>query len=130
MTPDNQRLAEHLSKNKAKFWKNDTALFLCVLDFVHSEHPDTFGRIRGIHGTRRVYFADTRETIEASGENTMPERISGSDFWAYTNDNTGRKRQLCEHVLTLFGYSLSARAVLRKAFDEINGSKRSSQDLL
>lgn len=107
-----------------------TEVPLCVLSFVHLEHRDTFGRIRAIRGRHRVYFANTKEEIEASGKSTMPERIPGSEFWAYTNENTNRKRELCAEVLRLFRYSWDATAVVRKAFDEIKRNKRFAEDLL
>ena len=127
---DNERLKSHLHNLRGKYWKNDTALFLAVLGFVHSEHQDIFSRIQAIKGTKRVYFAERKEDIEASGVSTMPERVPGTNMWVYTNDNTERKKKLCNDVLQLFRYSMAARIVVKEEFKFIQGNKDSFKDLL
>ncbi|MBE2180157.1 MAG: hypothetical protein IAE97_06765 [Chthoniobacterales bacterium] len=129
MTEDAQRFQEVIKKLHPSHTDND--VFLLVLALVYRDHPNDFDRIDACNtGTKRVYFSTSKEQIEKSGRNTHPQQIPASPYYAFTNENTQRKRSIIDQVLTLFGYSHDARAVVREAFDKIVAARRLVEGLL
>lgn len=99
MNSETKRIGEFLAKYRYKSYCNETAIYLQILAFIHSEHPEDFIRITEIRGLKRIYFSEDPSEIIDSGNSTMPERIPGTAFFAYANDNCERKEELCHKVV-------------------------------
>ncbi|ENL4772463.1 replication initiation negative regulator SeqA [Vibrio parahaemolyticus] len=74
--------------------------FMLVLSTLHKLNPEGFAQATNVKGRKRVYFADNEETLLANGNTTKPKAIPGTPFWVITNNNTSRKRQMVEQVMT------------------------------
>jgi negative modulator of initiation of replication len=74
--------------------------FMLVLSTLHKLNPDSFSQATKVKGRKRVYFADNEATLLANGNTTKPKAIPGTPFWVITNNNTSRKRQMVEQVMT------------------------------
>ncbi|ENP8342576.1 replication initiation negative regulator SeqA [Vibrio harveyi] len=74
--------------------------FMLVLSTLHKLNPESFSQATKVKGRKRVYFADNEETLLANGNTTKPKAIPGTPFWVITNNNTSRKRQMVEQVMT------------------------------
>lgn len=73
--------------------------FMLVLSSLYRIDPEGFTEAAAIKGRTRVYFADSEETLLASGKTTKPKAIPGTPFWVITNTNTDRKRQMVEQLM-------------------------------
>lgn len=60
-------------------------------------------------GRHRILFARSAREIEASGNTTMPVKISGSEIFALTNLSNETKRTITNDILTRLQYSLPTR---------------------
>ncbi|MGF1724169.1 replication initiation negative regulator SeqA [Photobacterium nomapromontoriensis] len=73
--------------------------FMLVLSSLYRIDPQGFAEAAAIKGRTRVYFADSEETLLASGKTTKPKSIPDTPFWVITNTNTDRKRQMIEQLM-------------------------------
>ena len=73
--------------------------FMMVLSSLYRIDPKGFTDATAIKGRTRVYFAESEETLLASGKTTKPKAIPGTPFWVITNTNTDRKRQMVEQLM-------------------------------
>ncbi|GAL05459.1 replication initiation negative regulator SeqA [Photobacterium aphoticum] len=73
--------------------------FMLVLSSLYRIDPQGFTEAAAIKGRTRVYFADSAETLLASGKTTKPKSIPETPFWVITNTNTDRKRQMIEQLM-------------------------------
>mgnify|MGYP006254047105 FL=1 len=73
---------------------------MLVLSTLHNLNPEGFAQATKVKGRKRVYFADNEETLLANGNTTKPKAIPDTPFWVITNNNTSRKRQMVEQVMT------------------------------
>ncbi len=73
--------------------------FMLLLKTLYSVDADAFAEATAVKGRKRVYFADNKELLLASGNTTKPRAIDGSPFWVITNTNTNRKRQMVEQLM-------------------------------
>ncbi|MEL7291746.1 MAG: replication initiation negative regulator SeqA [Pseudomonadota bacterium] len=78
--------------------------FMLVLSTLHRIDPASFSEATQVKGRKRVYFADNEQTLLASGNTTKPKAIPGSPFWVITNNNTSRKRQMVEQLMTRMNF--------------------------
>jgi negative modulator of initiation of replication len=78
--------------------------FMLVLSTLHSVHNDKFAEATQVKGRTRVYFADNEDTLLASGKTTKPRQIPNTPFWVITNNNTNRKRQMVDQLMTRMGF--------------------------
>ena len=53
---------------------------------------------------KRLYFADNEATLLANGNTTKPKAIPQSPFWVITNNNTSRKRQMVEQLMSRMNF--------------------------
>ena len=82
--------------------------FLELLAFAYRDKRSEFDVVLALQGRGRVYFAKSREEIEASGNSTQPKQIPDSPYWVMTNSPTPQKREMLREVLKALGYSESA----------------------
>ncbi|MCW8327570.1 replication initiation negative regulator SeqA [Photobacterium sp. SDRW27] len=73
--------------------------FMMVLSSLYRIDPEGFTEAAAIKGRTRVYFAESEETLLASGKTTKPKAIPETPFWVITNTNTDRKRQMVEQLM-------------------------------
>ena len=78
--------------------------FMLVLSTLHHINPNGFSEATQVKGRKRVYFADNEQTLLANGNTTKPKAIPGSPFWVITNNNTSRKRQMVEQLMTRMSF--------------------------
>ncbi|WP_199711840.1 hypothetical protein [Alginatibacterium sediminis] len=79
---------------KAEQGLSITQRYLAVLAYLHAIDPNSFGQACQLKGSKRLYFAASQEELLTSGNNSKPQAIEGSEFWAVTNNNSQRKRFL------------------------------------
>ncbi|NOH83391.1 replication initiation negative regulator SeqA [Vibrio sp. 03-59-1] len=78
--------------------------FMLVLSTLHTINPESFSEATQVKGRKRVYFADNEATLLANGNTTKPKAIPNSPFWVITNNNTSRKRQMVEQLMSRMNY--------------------------
>ncbi len=78
--------------------------FMLVLSTLHRVDPATFSEATQVKGRKRVYFADNEQTLLANGNTTKPKAIPDSPFWVITNNNTSRKRQMVEQLMSRMNF--------------------------
>ncbi|WP_299687162.1 replication initiation negative regulator SeqA [uncultured Vibrio sp.] len=78
--------------------------FMLVLSTLHKIDPERFSEATQVKGRKRVYFADNEATLLANGNTTKPKAIPQSPFWVITNNNTSRKRQMVEQLMSRMSF--------------------------
>lgn len=78
--------------------------FMLVLSTLHDVDPARFSEATQVKGRKRVYFANNEETLLANGNTTKPKAIPGTPFWVITNNNTSRKRQMVEQLMSRMNF--------------------------
>jgi len=78
--------------------------FMLVLSTLHHIDQESFSEATQVKGRKRVYFADNEETLLANGNTTKPKAIPNSPFWVITNNNTSRKRQMVEQLMSRMNF--------------------------
>lgn len=78
--------------------------FMLVLSTLHKIDAESFSEATQVKGRKRVYFADNEETLLANGNTTKPKAIPQSPFWVITNNNTSRKRQMVEQLMSRMNF--------------------------
>ncbi len=78
--------------------------FMLVLSTLHKIDPASFSEATQVKGRKRVYFADNEATLLANGNTTKPKAIPQSPFWVITNNNTSRKRQMVEQLMSRMNF--------------------------
>ncbi|SJN54788.1 Negative modulator of initiation of replication [Vibrio ruber DSM 16370] len=78
--------------------------FMLVLSTLYRIDSVSFSEAMEVKGRKRVYFADNEETLLASGNTTKPKAIPNTPFWVITNNNTSRKQQMLEQVMTRMNF--------------------------
>ncbi|MDK9740022.1 replication initiation negative regulator SeqA [Vibrio sp. D404a] len=78
--------------------------FMLVLSTLHKIDPASFSEATQVKGRKRVYFADNEATLLANGNTTKPKAIPLSPFWVITNNNTSRKRQMVEQLMSRMNF--------------------------
>ena len=79
--------------------------FMLVLSTLHHIDPEGFSEATQVKGRKRVYFADNEQTLLANGNTTKPKAIPASSFWVITNNNTSRKRQMVDQLMSRMSFS-------------------------
>jgi predicted type IV restriction endonuclease len=85
---------------KSSSWKN---LLLSICEIVSAEHKTDFSRVLSLKGRKRPYFSRNQNELRAS------ERVQGTDISVETNLSANSIVNLCQDVLSMFGY----KSVLR-----------------
>ncbi len=78
--------------------------FMQVLSSLYHINSASFAEATQVKGRTRVYFADNEAVLLASGKTTKPRLIPGTPFWVITNNNTDRKRQMVDQLMTRMGF--------------------------
>ncbi len=78
--------------------------FMLVLSTLYRIDSGSFSDAMSVKGRKRVYFADNEQTLLANGQTTKPKAIPNTPFWVITNNNTSRKQQMVEQVMTLMNF--------------------------
>lgn len=78
--------------------------FMLVLSTLYRIDSTSFSDAMSVKGRKRVYFADNEQTLLANGQTTKPKAIPNTPFWVITNNNTSRKQQMVEQVMTLMNF--------------------------
>lgn len=89
-----------------EFAEKDKAIdrFMLILSSLYHIEATSFAEAAKVKGRTRVYFADNEETLLASGKTTKPRSIPNTPFWVITNNNTNRKRQMVQQLMTQMGF--------------------------
>jgi negative modulator of initiation of replication len=98
--------------------------YLGILSDLYREDPDRFGGIEEISGRSRIYFHKDSRVIDESGNSVMPERISGTPYFAATNLSDDKKKRILEDVLVKFGIPFQRRVDLIKKLDPHHSEPR------
>ena len=108
-----QQLSDFLESPRFRMHRMAVKKYLAILSFVYQQKPETFERVpESVTGRSRKYFAKSEQELIALGSSVNPQPIPESPYWAVTNNDTPKKRQVLEDVLKLLGY---AQAVIEKA---------------
>jgi len=121
---DHEKLVAYLTLYKHEFENNDTSLYLRILAFIFSEHKSDFTQIELIKGEDRIYFSKDRNEVESSGNQMKSRQIPGSDYWTFTNENSGRKETIIREALRNFGYSSETMNTASLYFSDIEKRRR------
>lgn len=78
--------------------------FMLVLSTLHRIDSESFSEATQVKGRKRVYFADNEQTLLANGNTTKPKAIPASPFWVITNNNTSRKRQMVDQLMSRMSF--------------------------
>jgi negative modulator of initiation of replication len=78
--------------------------FMLVLSSLYQIDRESFSEAAQVKGRTRVYFADNEDVLLASGKTTKPRLIPNTPFWVITNNNTNRKRQMVDQLMTRMGF--------------------------
>ncbi|GLO60263.1 negative modulator of initiation of replication [Vibrio sp. MACH09] len=78
--------------------------FMLVLSSLYQIDKPSFAEATQVKGRTRVYFADNENVLLASGKTTKPRAIPATPFWVITNNNTNRKRQMVDQLMTRMGF--------------------------
>ncbi|MDV7104056.1 replication initiation negative regulator SeqA [Vibrio sp. TH_r3] len=78
--------------------------FLQVLSTLYRINNESFAEATQVKGRTRVYFADNEDVLLASGKTTKPRSIPNTPFWVITNNNTNRKRQMVDQLMTRMNF--------------------------
>jgi len=78
--------------------------FLQVLSSLYQVDNGSFAEATQVKGRTRVYFADNQDVLLASGKTTKPRLIPNTPFWVITNNNTSRKRQMVDQLMTRMNF--------------------------
>jgi len=78
--------------------------FMLVLSTLHKIDPERFSEATQVKGRKRVYFADNEATLLENGNTTKPKAIPQSPFWVITNNNTSRKRQMVDQLMSRMSF--------------------------
>ncbi|MGO2280184.1 replication initiation negative regulator SeqA [Vibrio casei] len=91
-----------------EFAEKDKAIdrFMLILSSLYHVEASSFAEAAKVKGRTRVYFADNEETLLASGKTTKPRSIPNTPFWVITNNNTNRKRQMVQQLMTQMGFQI------------------------
>ncbi|MFC1234842.1 replication initiation negative regulator SeqA [Vibrio sp. F74] len=78
--------------------------FMQVLSSLYQVNNASFAEATQVKGRTRVYFADNEDVLLASGKTTKPRSIPNTPFWVITNNNTNRKRQMVDQLMTRMNF--------------------------
>lgn len=78
--------------------------FMLVLSNLYRIDPTGFSDAMSVKGRKRQYFADNKQTLLNSGTTTKPKAIPNTPFWVITNNNTSRKQQMIDQVMTRMNF--------------------------
>ncbi|MFC3095924.1 replication initiation negative regulator SeqA [Alteromonas sediminis] len=81
------------------------AQFLYILGELSALHPEKFASVESIRGKDRLYFAASKEALEASGTSINAKAIPHSTYWVVTNNNSAKKISILRQVMALLNYN-------------------------
>ncbi len=111
---NNHELSEILESSKVKHARGVVGRFLEILSAAYEQNENKFDLVLDLQGRDRIYFAESKEAIESSGNSTQPKQIPGSPYWVMTNSPTPQKEEMLRDVLIGLGYSQdAARAAVK-----------------
>ena len=82
-------------KYDIRSWKQ---LLLILCEEVYNLHKTNFDNVLSLRGTKRIYFAKNPSGMRE------PRKIEGTDIFVETHWNANKIVNMCEDVLSLFGY--------------------------
>ena len=90
-----------------RFLAETTSLgrYMTLLTLLYEKHGDDFACILDLSGRKRRYFALSARELEDTGTSVFPRQIAGSPYWAVTNLETAKKRQVIESILRMLAYA-------------------------
>ena len=83
---------------------NKVGQFLFILGELSELHQNTFACVEDVRGKDRLYFASSKQSLEASGKSINAKPIPNSSYWVVTNNNSAKKVSILKQVMTLLGY--------------------------
>lgn len=88
--------------------KSIISRFILLLSALYNYNPALFSiAATSLHGSKRRYLAEDKESLEISGKNTKPREIIGTPYWVISNTNTARKVYIIESMMSDMGISES-----------------------
>lgn len=85
--------------------KSRVERFLLVLSALYQTHSENFAAVLELRGKSRVYFAQDKEALLATGISTNPKQVPNSSYWVVTNNSTAKKVAMLGEVASVLGYS-------------------------
>jgi negative modulator of initiation of replication len=79
--------------------------FILVLSTLYKVDAQGFSDAMEVKGRKRLYFADNEQSLLENGNTTKPKAIPDTPFWVITNNNTIRKQQMIEQVMTRMNFT-------------------------
>lgn len=83
--------------------RSSTKRFLALMSRLYAYDADKFGAATEIKGSKRIYFATSKETLLETGKTTKPQAIPETPYFVITNTNTDRKRKILSQVAEQMG---------------------------
>ncbi len=84
---------------------NGQKKYLLVLSAVSKEKGSQFSQILEFQYGKRIYFAKSKEDIDAPGSNASAQQIPDTPYAALTNLSANRKEKIIRDILKHFKYS-------------------------
>ncbi len=95
----------YINKEELAMQRGAVGRFLLILAALYRVHPQQFSAVCDIRGRDRLYFAQNKSDLVASGSSTKPFQIPDSPYWVITNSNTTRKKMMLTKAALALGYS-------------------------
>jgi negative modulator of initiation of replication len=83
----------------------DLSKFLAILAEMQTLYSDRFPAVANVRGRTRVYFARSKDDIEASSQSAAPVQIPNTEWWVVSNNCTSHKRRMLKRAFRAVGCS-------------------------
>jgi len=102
---DDATLETRITAERLAEMPKKVAQFLYILGELSALHPEKFASVESIRGKDRLYFAPSKEALEASGNSINAKAIPHSGYWVVTNNNSAKKISILRQVMALLNYN-------------------------
>ncbi len=103
-TSDETSMVSCIKEPRFQAQTNVLGRFLFILSWLHGRNPNDFSKVLNISGTRRKYFAKTKQELVISGKSVFPKQIPDTEYWVVTNNDTPKKGRMLSDVMRILGY--------------------------
>ena len=104
-SPSIDNVLNYINREELAMQRGAVGRFLLILAALYRVHSKSFSVVSEIRGRDRLYFAQSKDELSASGSSTKPLQIPESPFWVMTNSNTTRKKMMLTKVSLTLGYT-------------------------
>jgi negative modulator of initiation of replication len=121
-------LDDFLHSTRFLYARGVVGRFLMILSWLHEKHPDKFALVENVRGRGRLYFAQSAEALDETGQSVNPQPIPNSDYWVITTSPTSLKQETLGKVMQILGYGATDISHAKMAIAE--SSRRRRQEIL